>query len=87
MSEVSKIAIAIYAQDWSTFTEQYPASESFETVYGWICGILHSEDERQLVLAHHYFNRAEPSPQVRFVTCIPKSCILERRDFPLGDTA
>lgn len=77
--------VAVFAQDWAAFCEQSSADEEFKPVYGWVCGVLIQEDDKQIVIAHHYFTESEPNNQVRHVTCIPKVCVERRQEFRLEE--
>lgn len=76
---VARTMIAVYASDWGYYGEQVPLYFPFSAVYGWIYGILVSETDDVLVIAHQVFDSGE----ARHISTITKSSIIERREFPL----
>lgn len=70
--------IAVLARDWGVYSEQIDAGHDFSLVYGWVVGVLIGEDDEKLIIAHHWFAR---DGQVRHVTVVQKSCIIQREMF------
>lgn len=70
--------VAVLAKDWSLYSEQYEFEHEFDLIAGWIVGLLVSEDDEKIVIAHHWFPVED---QVRRISAIPKGNIVERIDY------
>ena len=77
-----KTAVIIKAVDWGIRASQTPISEAkkLKEIPSWVSGFLVKEDDNSITIAHHWFEYPGED-DVRYITTIPKSCVLWRKDY------
>jgi len=77
-----KTAVIIKAFDWGIQAGQISISEAkkLRAIPSWVTGFLIKEDDDSITLAHHWFEYPIED-DVRYITTIPKSCVLWRKDY------
>lgn len=66
--------VIVTARDWGHYDSQIDGDFAFEMIFG----LLVSEDDKQIVIAHQRFQL-----QLRHVTVIPKSNVVNISRFPI----
>jgi hypothetical protein len=70
--------VIVIARDWGHYDSQIDGDFAFEMAEGEIFGLLVSEDDKQIVIAHQRFQR-----ELRHVTVIPKSNVVNMSRFEI----
>lgn len=70
--------VAIYAKDWAIYPDTLNRRFGFDVIRGWIFGLLLSEDDEKIVIAHEWFPKDD---EFRHTSVIPKICIAQRLDY------
>lgn len=74
--------IAVLAKDWSHYGGQVARDQPFDLISGWVAGLLVSEDDEKIVIAHEVFPTEN---EVRHTTVVQKREVIEDLRFTIQE--